>query len=241
MRIAVVSDIHGNLTALEAVIADLRETAPDIVIHGGDLVGGGPRPAEVVDRIRALDWPGVYGNTDEMLWKPHRVSEVLHAPQVRRIAHLLLDHTIPATLHALGDARLAWMRTLPLRHVLDDLTIVHAGPDDVWQSTSVAATDEELATVFGALNARRVVYGHLHVPFVRRLTSMTVVNSGAVGQPFDGDPRAAYALLDEEGVHIRRVFYDVEAEVRLLSSAQDPFAPSMIQTLRSGRYTPPGA
>lgn len=68
MRIAIVSDIHGNLTALDAVLADLRSVAPDMVLHGGDLAHGGGRPAEVVDRIRELGWEGICGNTDEMLW-----------------------------------------------------------------------------------------------------------------------------------------------------------------------------
>jgi predicted phosphodiesterase len=75
MRIAVVSDIHANLSALEAVVSDLRKTGVDLVVHGGDLMSGGPRPAEVIDRIRELTWPGVHGNTDEMLWMPQRVSE----------------------------------------------------------------------------------------------------------------------------------------------------------------------
>jgi len=64
MRIAVVSDIHGNLTALEAVLADLEQTSPDLALHGGDLADGGSSPIEVVDRIRDLGWQGVMGNTD---------------------------------------------------------------------------------------------------------------------------------------------------------------------------------
>src|SRR6266516_4250336 len=106
MRIAVVADIHANLTALDAVIADIRRIGADLVIHGGDLVGGGPRPAEVIDRIREMKWPGVYGNTDEMLWSPKLVTETLAAPPLHRIRDLLLAHTIPATIAAVGDERL---------------------------------------------------------------------------------------------------------------------------------------
>src|SRR5215470_16026288 len=98
MRVAVLSDIHANLTALDAVIADLRTTAPDLVVHGGDLMAGGPRPAEVIDRIRELNWPGVLGNTDEMLWMPHRLTETLHAPHLHRLRDLVLSDTIPRTL-----------------------------------------------------------------------------------------------------------------------------------------------
>ena len=70
MRIAVVSDIHGNRTAFKAVLADLRETSPDLILHGGDLADGGSSPAQVVDRIRDLGWQGVAGNADELLWRP---------------------------------------------------------------------------------------------------------------------------------------------------------------------------
>ena len=75
MRVAVVSDIHGNLTALEAVLADVREQAPDLVLHGGDLSDSGSSPAEVIDRIRDLGWQGVMGNTDEMLVRPESLGE----------------------------------------------------------------------------------------------------------------------------------------------------------------------
>jgi protein phosphatase len=75
MRIAVVSDIHGNRTAFEAVLADLRGTSPDSILHGGDLADGGSRPAEIVDWIRDLGWQGVAGNADEMLWRPDSLTE----------------------------------------------------------------------------------------------------------------------------------------------------------------------
>ena len=75
MRIAIVSDIHGNRTAFEAVLADLRETAPDLVVHGGDLADSGASPVEIVDRVRDLGWAGVAGNTDELLFRPASLAE----------------------------------------------------------------------------------------------------------------------------------------------------------------------
>jgi putative phosphoesterase len=238
MRVAVVSDIHANLTALEAVVADLRTTGADLVVHGGDLMSGGPRPADVIDRIRELNWPGVYGNTDEMLWMPHRVSETLRAPHLHRIRDVVLAHTIPATLSAIGDERLAWLRALPRRWSEGDLTVVHAGPDDVWQITPANAPDEELERVYGVLQSTHVVYGHIHEPFVRRLSTFTVVNAGAVSLSYDGDRRASYALIDGAQVEIRRVEYDVEEEIRLLLRTDDPFAETTAETLRTGRYVP---
>jgi putative phosphoesterase len=242
MRIAVISDIHANLTALEAVIADLRKTGADLIVHGGDLVAGGPRPADVIDRVREMNWPGVYGNAEEMLWMPHRVSERLRAPHLHRIRDLLLTRTIPSTLSAIGDERLAWLRALPRRWSDGDLSVVHAEPDDVWPITPAHASDEELDRVYAVLRSKHVVYGHIHQPFVRRLPTFTVANSGAVSLSYDGDRRAAYALIDGDQIEIRRIDYDVEREILLLLGTDDPFAQSTVETLRTARYVPlPGA
>jgi predicted phosphodiesterase len=238
MRIAVVSDIHANLTALDAVIADLRDTGVDLVVHGGDLMSGGPRPAEVIDRVREMNWPGVYGNTDEMLWKPRRVVETLDAPELHRMRDLVLAYTIPATLTAIGHARLAWLTSMPRCWSEGGLSVVHAVPDDVWPIVPANAPDADLHRVYAPLASTHVVYGHIHEPFVRRLAGVTVVNSGAVGMPFDGDPRASYALIDSERVEIRRVEYDIEEEIRLLLRSDDPFARSTAETVRTGRYVP---
>jgi len=84
MRIAILSDIHGNLTAFEAVIADLRQTAPDLILHGGDLADGGTGPVEIVDQIRGRGWQGVQGNRDEVLWRPESLEEFAQqTPQLK--------------------------------------------------------------------------------------------------------------------------------------------------------------
>jgi hypothetical protein len=197
---------------------------------------GGPRPAEVIDRVREMNWPGVYGNTDEMLWAPQRVSETLDAPQLHRIRDLVLAYTIPATLAAIGEERLRWLVSLPCCWSEGGLSVVHAVPDDVWSIVPASASDAELDRVYGPLRSKHVVHGHIHQPFVRRLPSFTLVNSGAVSMSFDGDPRASYALIDGDRVDIRRVEYDVEEEIRLLLRSDDPFARSTAETLRTGRY-----
>jgi len=222
------------------VVADLRKTGVDLVVQGGDLMAGGPRPAEVIDRLRDLQWPGVYGNAEEMLWAPHILSERLQAPHLHRIRDLTLAYTIPATLDAIGDERLAWLRALPRRWSDGDLTVVHAVPGDVWSIVMPNASDDELDRVYGGLGSKRVVYGHIHVPFVRRLAAFTLTNSGAVSLSFDGDPRASYAVVDGDRVEIRRVEYDVEEEIRLLQRGKDPFAASTAETLRTGKPAPLG-
>lgn len=127
--------------------ADLRKTGADLVVHGGDFVSGGPRPGEVIDRVREMHWPGVYGNTDEMLWKPERVSEALRALHLHRIRDMVLAHTIPASLSAIGDHRLAWLKALPRRWSEDNLSVMHAVPDDVWPIVPADASDAELDRV----------------------------------------------------------------------------------------------
>jgi putative phosphoesterase len=156
MRIAVLSDVHGNLRALEAVTDDLRRQGPDLVVHAGDLALNGPRPAEVVDRIQELGWPGACGNADELLWAgPDLVpaAEREYAQAIRQ-----------ATLRLLGPDRVRWLRRLPRLWRHEDLVVMHALPTTVEEAPPVEATDEQLVATYGGLEARLVVYGHLHRP-----------------------------------------------------------------------------
>lgn len=108
----------------------------------------------------------------------------------------------------------------------------------MWPIVPADLSDAELERIYRVLGSRQVVYGHIHHAFVRRLSTFMVVNSGAVSLSFDGDPRAAYALIDGDKIEIRCVEYDVEAEIRLLLRSNDPFAPSTAETLRTGCYVP---
>src|SRR5216684_5466713 len=98
MRVAILSDIHGNRRAFEAVVADLRQVAPDLVLHGGDLAAGGAHPAEIIDQIRSLGWPGVRGNTDEMLWSPESLAEYAAANPKLAAILAMVRATIAPTL-----------------------------------------------------------------------------------------------------------------------------------------------
>jgi predicted phosphodiesterase len=242
MRLAVVSDIHGNLTALEAVVADLRTVSPDLVVQGGDLPYGGSRPADVVDRVRDLQWPSVLGNTDELLWKPEKHAALVEAvPRLKALFDMLFNVVAPACVAALGAERIAWLQGLPDRWSDHGLAVVHAAPGDPWKGAMPNATDEELLRVYGPLGTPRVVYGHIHVPFVRHLPSLTVANAGSAGMPYDGDPRAAYLLVDDEQITIRRVEYDIDEEVAALARSNHPLADWQAAVLRAGKYIPPPA
>ncbi len=160
MRLAVVSDIHGNLTALEAVIADLKEVSPDLVVQAGDLVASGFRPAEVVDRIRQLGWPGIQGNTDEMLWRPERLSELaLRAASRQGLREVLFKYIAQATSDLIGPERIEWLQTLPTIWRSGDrmISIVHASPEDLWRAPLADATNEELERVYSSLGSQFVM------------------------------------------------------------------------------------
>jgi len=239
MRVAIVADIHGNRRAFEAVLNDLRLVAPELVVHGGDLAAGGTRPAEIIDQIRQLGWPGVRGNTDEMLWDPRRLAE--YAATVPKLAPILsrVAETIPPTRAILGEERLRWLRSLPAAHRHESFTLVHASPHDLWRAPGPNASDEELQATYGSLAASVVVYGHIHCSYIRKLPAMTVANSGSVSQSYDGDRRASYLVIDDGSLTIRRVEYDVEAEAQELLHCGLPHAGWLSRILLAGKYCPP--
>ena len=240
MRFAVLSDIHGNLTAFEAVLADLKSVGVDFVVHGGDLAASGARPAEIADIIQELNWPGVCGNTDEMLWRPELLADLeLKAPSKHGLRRVLFHDIAPATRELLGEERLAWLRSSPTQWSGDDITVIHASPDNLWRAPLADASDDDLRTPYRGLGSRRVIYGHIHRPFLRRLDVLTVANSGSVGLPYDGDQRASYAVVEDATITIRRVAYDVEREVQELHKTRYPHAEWLTSILRTARYCPP--
>ncbi len=240
MKVAIVSDIHGNRRAFEAVLADLRQVAPDIVVHGGDLAAGGAHPAEIIDHVRSLGWPGACGNTDEMLWAPARLAD--YAAAEPKLAPILdrVAETIPPTRAMIGDERLRWLESLPPLYSQERISLVHASPNDLWRAPMPNATEEELQRTYASLAAQIVVYGHIHCPYIRRLQGMTVTNTGSVSQSYDGDRRASYLVIDGESIAIRRVEYDVESEARDLLRSGLPHADWLYRILLAGKYCPPG-
>jgi putative phosphoesterase len=238
MRIAIVSDVHGNLTALEAVVADLRRRAPDLVLHGGDLATSGARPGEVVDRIRELGWPGVCGNTDEMLWAPEPLADLARRHPQQHAMWRVLEEIATRTCDGLGEERIRWLQALPREHRRDPVALVHASPGDLWVAPSPEASDAELDAAYRALAAPVAVYGHIHRPFVRDLGSRIVANTGSVSLSYDGDPRASYLLVDDLDVSVERVEYDVEREAAATLCSALPRAEWLCAMLRAGRYRP---
>ncbi len=229
MRVAIVSDIHGNRTALEAVLSDLRATSPDLILHGGDLAEGGADPAYIVDRVRDLGWAGVVGNADEMLFDPESLEDFANSlPPMPSLPLAGMFDTIremaATTRETLGDRRLAWLKQLPRKQIHGSLALVHASPGSTWRAPAYGASEGELKSVYEQLGQPNVAYGHIHHPYIRNVSGMMIANTGSVSLSYDGDRRASYLLLDGSVATIRRVEYDVDRELKALSSSGVPHA-----------------
>jgi len=234
MRIAIISDIHGNLTAFEAVLADLKDTGPDLVIHGGDLATNGARPAMIVDRIRELGWPCVMGNTDELLVRPESLETFASQSTAPAALWEAIRKIAAAAREALGEGRLSWINELPESHVELSLALVHASPGDLWRVPPAETSKSDLEKIYGVLDRPLIIHGHTHVPSTRSLANgRLLIDTGSVGLPYDGDPRASYLLLDDNVPSIRRVEYSVEREVEALSSSGLPHSAWIEKMLRS--------
>jgi predicted phosphodiesterase len=197
--LALVYDIHGNLPALEAVLADARAEGADRWLLGGDMAAFGAWPAETVERLRTLDgatW--IRGNTER--WLSDRSD--LPPDQPMHAAAL-------ACREELGDAVADELAALPERASLPPTTLaVHASPVSDMRSFAREARDDD-GELLGDVRGGRLVFGHTHLPFRRHAGPVELVNPGSVGMPLDGEPRASYALVgDDDEVRLRRVAYD---------------------------------
>ena len=226
--LACLYDVHGNLPALEAVLADARDQGATGYLLGGDYALYGGWPAETLARLRELDgavW--IRGNVDRWLTEAGDVP----VPEV----HGALDDCRTA----LGEEAVAWLYALPERAELEDGTLaVHATPisDMRFFATETAPDDEEL---LAGLRPPRLLFGHTHVPFRRVALGVELVNPGSVGLPWDGDHRAAYALIHPDGaVEHRRAEYDHAGSVQRLREVfgDAPWARTTAARLEQARF-----
>src|SRR5918912_2362122 len=185
MRIVIFSDIHGNVVALEAVLADIRrQAAPDALFVAGDLVLFGPRPAEALALLRSLDGARfVKGNTDQYL-----------------LDYFEDEQEVTFARRYLSEDDIAFVRDLPFEQTLEvapghELLVVHANPRDLEGQIKPGSADGLIRPWFQGVTAEVVAFGHYHVPFVRKLDRWTLVDVASAGMPRDGDQRGAYATL----------------------------------------------
>jgi putative phosphoesterase len=225
--VAVITDTHGNLPALEAALDRIEELGIERVYCGGDLVGYGPHPNEVCALIEDREIPTIYGNYDYAIGRDLEDCGCAYPTQhERELGQRSVDWTLAHTDQRAKD----FMRELPfdLRFDVGETAVhlVHGSPRKVNEylfEDKPASLYERLA---GAEDADALVFGHTHKPWVHEYGGVLFVNCGSVGKPKDGDPRGAFAILrpggDELQVTIERVPYDAEAVAREVAAAGLP-------------------
>lgn len=200
-RIALFSDIHGNLPALDAVLADIAASSTDEVYCLGDLVGYGPDPAGVIERIRSAGIPTIMGNYDEGVGNRRGECGCYYATDQARSDGAA---SYAFTDAALGDADRAWLAALPgevrLEHEGARILLAHGSPRKINEYLLLDRQDAQLVRLADAAEADVVCVGHVHIPYHRAMTAddgrvVHYVSSGSVGKPKDGDPRAGWVEL----------------------------------------------
>jgi putative phosphoesterase len=214
--VAVITDIHGNLSALEAALVRIGALGIESVYCGGDLVGYGPHPTEVCALIAEREIPTIYGNYDFAIARDLEDCGCAYVtPHDRELGQRSVDWTLSHTSPEAKD----FMRGLPfdlrLRVGEIDVHLVHGSPRKVNEylfEDKPARLYERLAA---AASDPVLVFGHTHKPWVHEYGGVLFVNCGSVGKPKDGDPRGAFAVLTRSAgsvdVSIERVEYDVAA------------------------------
>lgn len=243
-RIAVLSDIHGNLAALEAVTKQIRRERPDAVLVAGDLVLNGPDPNGTVDALKVLEGEGalvVSGNTDIA------VGDFDYGAAFPQYQDGVPDTITAAAEWAhdeLGDEQLDWLRRLPAERrvrAADDtlVLVVHASPGSQTRGFDQALDANIIFERAAATDARVICVGHTHVPEVRDLGWKVIVNDGSCGYVFDGDPTASWAVIDvHEGnvtAEIRRTEFDAVAVANAISARGLPGDVYRAATVRTGK------
>ncbi len=246
MRLAIMSDVHGNLTALEAVLADIAGQGPfDALGVAGDLCEWGPRPREALTRVRELGCPVVQGNTDRNVI----TTDEAQLRAIGKSAHSI--EGLAWTRAQLGAAGAEYLAALPFAHTYPgprgrgdlDALMVHANPRDMDTRLDPDAPPDDVETLLAGATAAVVAFGHLHTPYVRRVAGRLLVDVSSVGYPRDGDRRAAYAILecDDGGdtgwrATIRRVPYDLAATAAAFRASGMPRAGKRIKRLYRASY-----
>jgi putative phosphoesterase len=207
LKVAALYDIHGNLPALEAVLAEVEREGVDAIVIGGDIAAGPPQPDEVVECVRSLPKAHcIRGNAD-------RVRDPQHGD----------DEGLAWLLERLEDDQVEWLVTLPFSAALDGTLYVHATPRDDETIVTELTSDEKLAGLLAGVEEHRVVAGHTHMQLERRVGETLFVNAGSVGWPYEGKPGAYWALLDD-GVELRRTDYERERTAELIRGSGHPRA-----------------
>jgi putative phosphoesterase len=229
MKILVISDIHGNLAALDAV----REKA-DMIFCLGDLVNYGPYPAGCIERIRELTDKVVRGNHDNAIGRDMDCGCSVKYKELSEEGKIFTKNILSAgEKDFLGNLPI----TLNIEVEGKKFLLSHGSPNgDMYKYLRPDVTDKEMESELRDIDADIVFIGHTHLPMVREIHGITIVNPGSVGQPRDGIPMASYAVWEDGRVEIKRVRYDIEATVKGLLATNIPsnYVSMLARILREG-------
>lgn len=235
MRIALISDIHANLPALEAVLGDIDARRVDVTYHLGDLVGYAPWPDETVRLIRDRGIPGVSGNYDSTVATDYKHCGCKYEdPRQEELSHVSYDWT---RRHVSEETK-SFLGTLPFRMDVralgghlggPTLILVHGTPTLntlYWTEDRPDSFCRKMADAAGAEEGDVIAFGHTHLPFHRTVAGVHLVNTGSVGRPKDGDWRAGYAVLSvgdgEPAIDFIRVEYDLRKAAEAIRASDLP-------------------
>lgn len=254
MRIVIFSDVHGNLTALEAVLKDIKKQSPDLIFFAGDLCMFGARPGECVQRLRGENISSIFGNTDSWISNKPLLSNDIEAEEKARSQDV--NTAVEWTWAQMEEMDRAWLRTLPFFrrssptiNPHDDLFVVHANPLDVDRPIhppeplqeqlygEVKQPDDDLRPLLENTFVGIIAFGHVHIPSVRHWQNLTLANISSVSLPLDGDMRAKYGLLTWDNgwtIEHKHVVYDVDQEVDALARFKPPNWQKLSRQLQSG-------
>jgi len=221
MRIALFSDIHGNLQALDAVLSDIRAHNPDAVYCLGDLVGYGANPNEVTERLRHEGYPTVMGNYDDGVGFERDECGCAYREEAERERG---QRSLEWTKARVTPENKAFLRGLSneirFQAVGRRILLVHGSPRKINEYLFEDRPLSSFQRLAATSNADVIVFGHTHKPYVKDVDGVTFVNIGSVGKPKDGDWRACYALLVDGKATFRRVEYDVKAAAAAIRATE---------------------
>ncbi|MCM3764943.1 metallophosphoesterase [Neobacillus niacini] len=238
MKMAFISDIHGNAVALDAVLTDIKQQEADKIYVLGDICYRGPEPKRSLELIQSLDTEVIKGNADEWVVRGVREGEVPDK------ALELMNTERQWTVEHLDPKDLQYLKNLPTQLHLNvegvDIAAFHATPESLFDIILPHADDDTiLSMLMKPADATIYVYAHIHRPYIRYINGKVIMNIGSVGLPFDGLTKASYGLVEIEQDNIRtsiqRVSFDLDRVIQLYEKADYPNKDMMKAVIRNAK------
>jgi putative phosphoesterase len=234
LSVAAIYDVHGNLPALEAVLADLESVDPDLIVVGGDVVAG-PMPAEVLDRLAALSESVCFvrGNADREVLAAYDDGRYADATDAADPAERTAAFATSKIDRAHRDLLASFTERLVVEvEGVGQLLFCHGSPRSDEEIVTAATTRGRLREILTGVDQDLVVCGHTHAQFDRRIDAKRVVNAGSVGMPYEGRPVGAFwLLLGADSISLRRSDYDLDRAVERIRTTGYPDAEDVAQIL----------